>query len=233
MTEVHNTVIIPPIFHSHHVNAFFTTKAVQCAVSVLAELLAVPSGDIYMPIQKHTDKVMVLDYDREPKIADAVVTNNRGIFIGVQAADCVPVLLFDKKRRVAGAVHAGWRGTAASIVKKTIEMMSQRFFTSPADIIMAIGPSIRWCCYEVGYDVIEAVTRASGEGDYSMTKGGKYCLDLASANRQQAVSSGVPPEQIWLSDECTFCLPEKYYSYRFVNGTTGRQCGVIGIIKHP
>jgi hypothetical protein len=223
-------MVIPPIFHSYQVNAFFTTKAAQCDLSRLAELLAVPSRDIYMPIQKHTDKVMVLDYDREPKIADAVVTNNRGIFIGVQAADCVPVLLFDKKHRVAGAVHAGWRGTAASIVKKTIEMMSQRFSSYPADIIMAIGPSIRSCCYEVGYEVIEAVTRASGEGDYSMTNGAKYCLDLASANRQQAISSGVLPEQIWLSDECTFCLPEKYFSYRFAKGTTGRQCGVIGIV---
>src|SRR5208283_1269834 len=124
------------------------------------------SGDIYMPIQKHTDKVMVLDHDRGPKIADSVVTKNRGIFIVVQAADCVPVLLFDKKQRVAGAVHAGWRGTAASIVKKTIEVMSQRFFTSPADIIMAIGPSIRRCCYEVGNEVIEAVTRAGGEVEY-------------------------------------------------------------------
>jgi YfiH family protein len=227
---MHNTVVIPQIFHDYHVKAFFTTKAAHCDVPGLAELLSVPSGNIYMPIQKHTDKVMVLDYDREPKIADAVVTNNRGIFIGVQAADCVPVLLFDKKKHVAGAVHAGWRGTAESIVKKTIEMMSQRFFTSLSDIIVAIGPSIRWCCYEVGYEVIEAVTRASGEGDYYRTKGGKYCIDLASANRQQAISSGVPPEQIWLSDECTFCLPEKYYSYRFAKGPTGRQCGVIGIV---
>ncbi len=225
-----NTVVIPPIFHSHNVNAFFTTKAVHCDVPGPAELLAVPSRDIYMPIQKHTDKVMVLDYDREPKIADAVVTNSRGVFIGVQVADCVPVLLFDKKQRVAGAVHAGWRGTAASIVKKTIEMMSLRFVTSPADIIMAIGPSIRRCCYEVGYDVLEAVTAAGGEGDYYITKGGKYFLDLAGANRQQAVSSGVPPEQIWVSDECTFCLPERYYSYRFAKILTGRQCGVIGIV---
>jgi len=230
---VHNTVVIPPIFHGHSVNAFFTTKAVQCAVNRLGEFLAVPSGDIYMPVQKHTDNVMVLDYDRGPKIADAVVTDTRGIFIGVQAADCVPILLFDKRQLVAGAVHAGWRGTAASIVKKTIEMMSQRFFTSPADIIMAIGPSIRGCCYEVGYEVLDAVTKACGDGDYYMTKGGKYYLDLAGANRQQAVSSGVPAELIWLSDECTFCLPEKYYSYRYTKGTTGRQCGVIGIVQHP
>ena len=227
---MHNKVVVPPVFHTGHVKAFFTTKAVQCDVHALAEFLAVPPVNIYMPIQKHTDKVMVLDYDRGPKVADAVITSNRGIFIGVQVADCVPVLLFDKKHQVAGAVHAGWRGTAASILKKTIEMMSQRFFSSPQDIIMAVGPAIRGCCYEVGYEVIESVVRASGEGDYYRTNGGKYCIDLASANRQQAVSSGVSPEQIWLADECTFCRPEKYYSYRFAKGTTGRQCGVIGIV---
>lgn len=108
--------------------------------------------------------------------------------------------------------------------------MSQRFFSSPQDIVMAIGPAIGGCCYEVGYEVIESVVRASGEGDYYRTNGGKYCIDLASANRQQAVSSGVSPEQIWLADDCTFCKPEKYYSYRFAKGQTGRQCGVIGIV---
>lgn len=230
MTEVHNHVVVPPVFDSHHVNAFFTTKALHCDVHGLAEFLAVPPVNIYMPIQKHTDKIMVLDYDRVPKVADAVITGNRGIFIGVQVADCVPVLLFDKKKQVVGAVHAGWRGTAASILKKTIEMMSQRFFSSPPDIGIAIGPSIRGCCYEVGDEVIEPVVRASGEGDYYRTNGGKYCLDLASANRQQAVSCGVSPEQIWLTDECTYCRPEKYYSYRFAKGPTGRQCGVIGIV---
>ncbi|HXW69314.1 MAG TPA: peptidoglycan editing factor PgeF [Dissulfurispiraceae bacterium] len=223
-------IVVPPVFHSGHPKAFFTTRAFHCDAHGLAEFLAVPPVNIYMPIQKHTDKVMILDYDRGPKVADAVITGNTGIFIGVQVADCVPVLLFDKKQRVAGAIHAGWRGTAASILKKTIEMMSQRFFTSPPDIIMAIGPSIRGCCYEAGYEVMEPVVRASGEGDYYRAFGGKYYIDLAAANRQQAVSCGVSPEQIWFADECTFCTPGKYYSYRFAKGATGRQCGVIGIV---
>ncbi len=227
---MHDKIVVPAVFNSGHAKAFFTTKALRCDVHGLAEFLAVPPVNIYMPIQKHTDKVMVLDHDRVPKVADAVITSIRGIFIGVQVADCVPVLLFDKKQQVAGAVHAGWRGTAASILRKTIEMMSQHFFTSPPDIVMAIGPSIRGCCYEVGYEVIESVVRASGEGDYYRINGGKYCIDLASANRQQAVSCGVSPEKIWLADECTFCRPEKYYSYRFAKGTTGRQCGFIGIV---
>ncbi|MBF0557150.1 MAG: peptidoglycan editing factor PgeF [Nitrospirae bacterium] len=227
---MNDKVVVPPIFDGHHVTAFFTTRALHGFVHEIAKILDVPSGDVYLPIQKHTDKAIIIDYDREPKIADAVITGNRGFFIGVQTADCVPVLLYDKKQQVVGAVHAGWRGTSESILKKTIEMMAQRFYTSPSDILIAIGPSIRGCCYEVGYEVIEAVTRASGEGDYFRTKGEKYCIDLPHANRQQAVSSGVPYEQIWLSDECTYCLPDKYYSYRFAKGSTGRQCGIIGIV---
>ncbi|MBF0506908.1 MAG: peptidoglycan editing factor PgeF [Nitrospirae bacterium] len=222
-------IVVPPIFDGRPVKAFFTTKALSCDKQALAKFLAVPQDSIYMPVQKHTDKVVILDYDRDPKIGDAVITANRDVFIGVQVADCMPVLLYDGKRHVAGAVHAGWRGTAASIVRRTIEEMSRHFSTAPSDIIMAIGPGIRGCCYEVGYEVIEAVARASGEGDYYRTLGGKYYLDLAVANRQQAVSSGISPERIWLSGECTFCLPDKYYSYRYSKGSAGRQCGVIGI----
>jgi YfiH family protein len=224
-------ITVPPVFQGCHVNAFFTTKAVKCDAYGLSEFLDVPAGNIYMPIQKHTDKVIVLDHEGgQPEVADAVISNKKGIFIGVQVADCVPVLLFDRKQKVAGAVHAGWRGTASRILKKTIETMSQRFFTSPQDIVMAIGPSIRGCCYEVGSEVIEAVKMAGTKGDYYLKKGDKYYIDLASANKQQAVSSGVSPDHIWVADECTYCLPLKYHSYRYAKGSAGRQCGVIGIV---
>lgn len=234
--------IIPSIFSKFYINAFFTTKALD----------SLPLNNIYLPIQKHTDKVLVLDYDLEPKIADAVITNRKDILIGIQVADCVPLLLYDKKKNVVGAVHAGWRGTAAGILKKTIKAMSDRFYSSPTDVLIAIGPSIRWCCYSVGYEVIEAVERVTSYGDsprftdadrcrrigtvpiptkdYIIKKGEKYCLDLPTANRYQAISYGVKPENIWMSGECTFCRPGKYFSYRYAKGTTGRQCGFIGIV---
>ncbi len=231
-------IVIPPNFSGSEVKAFFTTKALQSYEFG-------PPHKIYLPIQKHTDKVLILDYDLEPKIADAVVTNRRNVVIGVQTADCVPILLYDIKKGVAGAVHAGWRGTAAEILKKTIHAMTDRFYSSPSDIFIAIGPAIKWCCYGVGYEVIEAVEKVTslefgdfGEigravrssKDYIIKKGEKYCLDLPTANKYQALSSGVKPEHVWMSDECTFCLPEKYYSYRYAKGTTGRQCGFIGIV---
>ncbi len=181
----------------------------------------------------------MLDSDLSPRIADAVITSNKGILLGVQVADCVPVLLYDAKRNVIGVVHAGWRGTAASILKKSIEAMQERFSSFPIDIKIAIGPSIRWCCYHVGYDVLESVKKATGNGEYHnpplppFSKGGMggfYCLDLASANKYQAISAGIHEKNIWVSEECTYCHPDKYYSYRFAKGTTGRQGGFIGIL---
>ena len=232
------TLIFPDIF-GKHVTAFFTGKSPGADPEGIARAASIDKQKIYLPIQKHTDKVLVLDSDLSPKVADAVITNNKGILIGVQVADCVSVLLYDAKKNVIGVVHAGWRGTAASILKKTIESMQERFGSFPDDIKIAIGPSIRWCCYHVGYDVLEAVAKTTGNGEYHNPSfppfskggfGGFYCLDLASANKYQAVSAGIHGKNIWVSEECTYCHPDKYYSYRFAKGTTGRQGGFIGII---
>jgi YfiH family protein len=230
-------IVKPPIFDGLSVKVFFTTKTLGSDIEAVSKALNISQDNIYLPIQKHTDKVLILDYDIEPKIADAVITNMKDVLIGVQVADCVPVLLYDKKTHAAGAVHAGWRGTAQAILKKTIKAMVERFYSMPSDIMIAIGPAIRWCCYGVGYEVIEAVEKVTGSitevknsKDYIIKRGDKYCLDLPTANKYQALSLGVPLENIWMSDECTFCLPEKYYSYRYAKGTTGRQCGFIGIV---
>jgi YfiH family protein len=192
-------------------------------------MLGIRKEQIYLPIQKHTDKVLVLESSLEPKIADAVITREKGILIGVQVADCVPILLYDREKNVAGAVHAGWRGTAASILKKTVDAMSSRFASEPSHIMVAIGPSIRGCCYEVGYDVFSAVTSAAGKGQFHRMNGEKHCVDLAAANNHQALSIGIPEQNIRVLDACTFCSPEKFFSYRFSKGSTGRQGGFIGI----
>jgi len=214
--------ISPEIFGSH-ITAFFTGKSPGTDIEKIAGAASIDKQKIYLPIQKHTDKVLVLDLDLSPRIADAVITNNKGILLGVQVADCVPVLLHDAKKNVIGVVHAGWRGTAASILKKTIETMHERFSSLPDDIKIAIGPSIRWRCYHVGYNVLEAVAKTTGNGEYHINRGGAYCLDLASANKYQAVSAGIHEKNIWMSEECTYCHPDKYYSYRFAKGTTGRR----------
>lgn len=222
------TLIFPKIFGSM-ARAFFTGKKPGVNLQRISEIAGIDKHKIYMPIQRHTDKVLFLD-SLEPKIGDAVITERADVLIGVQSADCVPILLYDRRTRATGAVHAGWRGTAAEILKKTIRAMEERFASSPSDIVVAMGPGIRWCCYTVGHEVIEAVEKATGEGEYFMIRGEKNCLDLPRANRHQAISLGILNEDIWMSDDCTFCFPERYYSHRFAKGATGRQAGFIGIV---
>ncbi|MCC6347556.1 MAG: laccase domain-containing protein, partial [Nitrospirales bacterium] len=159
-------LVIPPLLAGLPVRGFFTTKALNGDLEAVARMLSLPASHIYLPVQKHTDRVIVADHDLEPRVADAVVTNRTGVLIGIQVADCVPLLLYDRKRHAVGAVHAGWRGTGAGILKNTVHVMVERFRSDPADILVAVGPSIKGCCYEVGHEVVEAVSRASGEGEY-------------------------------------------------------------------
>jgi polyphenol oxidase len=222
-------IIIPGIFLRQKVRAFFTTKFFD-GTNILD---AIPGADaFYLPIQKHTDKVLVVECDLESKIADAVVTNRPGLAIGVKTADCVPVLLYDPVVRVAGAVHAGWRGTAQAILKRTIEVFSDRFSSSPGDIVVVIGPSIRACCYQVGPEVIDGVTAATGSGDYVRIEGDSYYIDLQTANRLQALSAGIGISNIDIIDECTHCMPDRYYSYRFSKGAVGRQYAFIALAEN-
>jgi copper oxidase (laccase) domain-containing protein len=107
-------------------------------------------------------------------------------------------------------------------------MIMERYIVGPKGFYVAIGPSIKGCSYEVDYEVNEAVIKATGEGDYYSCKGETYFLDLPSANRYQTLSLGVPEENIWISDECTYCNPDKFYSYRYARGSTGRQAAFIG-----
>lgn len=225
--------IKPPNIISSNVRAFFTTK--KCfdnddnICESLAERFEIPNDKIYLPIQKHTNKIYVLGLDCMPVVADAVVTDRKHIFIGVVVADCVPILLYDTDKGVIGAVHAGWRGTAEQILINTINIMRTHFHCLPENISLAIGPSIRKCSYEVGEEVKEAVQGATGEGDYYIKKGDKYFVDLSSANRIQALTAGISAGNIWQSEDCTFCNPDKYHSYRYNGGAAGRQGGFIGM----
>lgn len=223
------TVIIPDNMKAV-ASACFTGKDPGADLDSIAACFRIPRERVYIPIQRHTDRVMVIGPALEPAVADAVITKQKGLLIGIQVADCVPILLCDPEKQVVGAVHAGWRGTAQAILKKTLQTFSDTFFSDPAHILIAIGPSIRKCCYEVGGDVVRAVSHTTGTGDYSAARGDKFLLDLAAANQIQAVTMGVPEDNIWISDDCTFCSPEKFFSYRFGKGSAGRQAGFIGIV---
>jgi len=228
MVNAMDILIRPDIFDGQ-VKAFFTGKSLGADRDKISKVFSIDKDDIYLPLQKHTDIVWLLNADRTPVPADAVITQAKGILIGVQVADCVPALLHDKKKSVVGAVHAGWRGTSLQIMKKTILFIVEQFDSDPHDINMAIGPSIRGNCYAVGTEVKDAVLKATGPGDYIILRDGKFCMDLSSANMLQALSAGIPLKNIWRSHECTFCNPRVFHSYRYHKDYAGRQGGFIGI----
>lgn len=181
----------------------------------------------YMPIQRHTDKVILLKNSIKPQVGDAVVTNNKGLLIGVQVADCVPILIYEPIKRVIAAVHAGWRNTAKGILKKTIIKMIESFNCNVSDVLIAIGPSIRGCCYEVGREVIEALQVETPSNDYIICFNRREHVDLAVANKIQALSIGIKDENTWICPDCTFCNHTRYASYRYHGKEASRQYGII------
>ena len=131
--------------------------------------------------QIHSNLVLLADRSGILGEGDALITNLPGLAISIRTADCYPILLADARNRAIAAVHAGWRGTTAQIVVKTLERMQQEFGTTPGDVSAAIGPGIGVCCYEVG----DEVSRQFGHT-------GKTHLDLCSENRKQLEAAGVP-----------------------------------------
>lgn len=164
---------------------------------------------------------------------DALVTCAPGILLAVKSADCVPVLVGDARTGACAAVHAGWRGTAARIVERTMERMVKEYGTRSADVRAAIGPAAGACCYEVGAEVIEAFRSNFADADSLLqpTREGHALIDLQRANRNQLIQSGVQPDRIHTAPFCTMCRTDLFFSYRRekrLHGRVGRLMSVIG-----
>ena len=161
---------------------------------------------------------------------DAIVTNQPGVLIAVETADCVPILLLDPVRGVIAAVHAGWRGALDGIVPKTVAVMQNRFGCSLRSIRAAIGPSIGVCCYEVNGTVLAPLKRSCPYWDEVVedVKGTKAHLDLRGLNRRQLEEVGIGPARIETVNLCTACHPDLFYSYRRDGAGTGRMTSGIG-----
>jgi YfiH family protein len=188
--------------------------------------------------QTHSDHVFHVTeaqmrgwYGMEDAIADtdALICNIPGVMIGILTADCVPVLLFDPVEKVTATVHAGWRGTQKKIVAKTVKRIQEDYGSLPSNIIAGIGPSIGGCCYEVGEEVAKYFQEAYP--DAVVQRNEKYRLDLPTVNRMQLEEMGVSDSQIEMSDLCTSCENEAFFSYRKECECSGRFLAFIGIGK--
>lgn len=165
--------------------------------------------------------------------ADALITDVPGVALTVFSADCLPILLYDPVRRVAGAVHAGWRGTSLGIVTQTVERMVECFGCSRADLLAAIGPGISKCCFETHEDVPNAMTEALGASALQFIEilpTGKFHLDLKGLNAKRLEGAGIPEEHIAVAADCTACMPEKYWSHRVTQGHRGSQAAMIALV---
>lgn len=164
---------------------------------------------------------------------DALVSDTPNILLGVKTADCVPVLIGDPKTRAFAAVHAGWRGTSASIVVKAIAQLQSEYDTRAEDLRCAIGPAANTCCYEVGSEVIERFKELFPQSDhlFTPTHAGHARIDLQTANRDQLIAAGVSPERIHVAPFCTMDRNDLFFSYRrekHLHGRVGRLMSVIG-----
>lgn len=157
---------------------------------------------------------------------DALITDRPGALLSVRTADCLPILIADPTHHAVAAVHAGWRGTAAEIGPATLVAMSGQFGTRAEDVLVAIGPGIGPCCFEVGPEVGSEFERFFPERNDLRVR---TRIDLAEANRRQFASAGVPAAQIELLRLCTRCLVEEFHSYRRDGKGSGRMVSAIGI----
>ena len=163
--------------------------------------------------------------------ADIVITDRADVVVAVQVADCAPVLLATSSGDVAGAAHAGWRGTAADVSGVAVRVMSDRFAVDAASLSAAVGPAIGPCCYEVGEELIAAFAgRGWGQAERDRCfkrRDGRLFLDVWQANADQLLKAGIPRHQIHVSRLCTACHPEWFYSYRREGAGTGRLAAFI------
>ena len=168
--------------------------------------------------------------------ADIIISDDPAIAIAVRVADCAPVLLFDPRLNVVGAVHAGWRGAAADAAGAGVRAMTREFKTRPADIVAAIGPCLRDCCGEVGPEVVEAF-RGGGadaraiEAWFQPGKDDRSMLDVERVNHDQLERAGVHPDNIVASGLCTKTHQARLHSYRAHGQAAGRLLAAIRAVS--
>lgn len=167
---------------------------------------------------------------------DALVSDVKGVLLGVKTADCVPILVGDLKMGSFAAIHAGWRGTVQSIIVKAIEKMRVLYHTNPNDLICAIGPAATCKNYEIGQDVIDSFREnfPNSENLFTKTRENHALIDLHTANKEQLLSLGVAAENIFTAPFCTMERTDLFFSYRKEKKLyckTGRLMSVIGIGK--
>lgn len=193
----------------------------------LCRVFSIDANKLAVPGQQHTSNIHIVQDQMQPgpfhfPAIDAIATAQQMQPILLHFADCVPVMLVDTAKQKICVIHAGWRGTASGIVKKSVQLMVEELGSHPSDIVAAIGPAIGSCCYETGMDVVEKLNQTITDA-VSLTsyRNSKIFPDLKAFNAMQLLEAGV--QNIDVTSWCTACHPEIFYSHRQSGGQTGRQ----------
>jgi polyphenol oxidase len=200
-----------------------------------AEALGFPLSATVCAEQVHGAKVAVVsagdcgrgatDYATALPGVDALVTATPGVLLSLYFADCLPVLFSTADGRAVAIAHAGWRGLTGGVLENTVTTLVQMYGVEPEDILVGIGPGIGPCCFEVGPEVA-----AQFPASVVHESGGKKKIDLKAAAALRLQGCGIPPQNIASAEDCTYCLPERYFSHRRDAGKTGRMAGMIGTL---
>jgi YfiH family protein len=184
--------------------------------------------------QVHSDRIVELESDKavaatESIEADAIITARKAEPIGIQTADCLPIIMVASDIGYIAAIHAGWRGTVEQITKKVIEVLTVEKGAEVSKVCVAMGPCISARRYEVGEDVASAFVGA-GFPRPQKNNNGKYLLDLTAANQSDLLEAGIPAENIDVIELCTYEREDLFYSYRRDGEGTGRQVSWIEVV---
>jgi YfiH family protein len=254
------------VYGTSALNLGFTKEDARSAVErnrqAFIQALGATTGKTRWPLvtprQIHSDLIyQVSEPSSRQLVGDGLITNTPELLLGIQTADCYPIMLVDTKHKAVGVFHAGWRGTVKRIAEKGAGAMRLHFGSLPRNLKAAIGPGIGGCCYEVGEEVrtqfesqfeyAPALFREIQESDPVREKypllfltarapghsvlPTKIFLDLAEANRRQLLDIGVLAKNISISGLCTACNNDRLFSYRAEHGRTGRMIAAVGIRK--
>ena len=211
-----------------------TEENVTKNFEILGDALGFAISDLVLTRQIHSDIVRTVTrkdcngcFHRNYPECDALITNDPGVALTVFTADCTPLLFHDPVTGAVGAAHAGWKGTAQNIGAKTVEAMCREFGCDPANIRVAIGPNVGFCHFETDADVPEAMIAAYGDevNEFIRPQGSKFYLDLKAINALSVKRAGV--RHIEISEDCTMCRPDRYWSHRITGERRGSQGAII------
>jgi YfiH family protein len=184
--------------------------------------LGFTTSQIAIQKQIHSDIITIVENPGLIGESDGMITYKINIGLAVSTADCVPIFVYDKNKKVIAGIHSGWRGTQKQIVRKALVILVEKFNSVPQDLIVYIGPSVCQRNYEVGEEVAEQF-----EQKYSMTINGKIYLDVVQANLDMIYDFGIPIDQIEVSQLCSYEEKELLHSFRRDGKLSGRSLGVI------